>query len=160
MDEFVSSYTKRLDGKGRVSIPASFREILGRDGFEGLYCCSTLDGAAIDAGGLRLREMIRATLARFDPFSPEYQDFSSHLNGQSDVLTMDKEGRVILSQAMKARAGIGDRVTFVGQGYKFQIWDPERFSAYLEESRPRVRDMQRRLGASPPRPRSEPEERG
>ena len=51
MDRFVSHYTLRLDGKGRVSIPASFRAVLARDGFEGLYCYPALDRPAIDAGG-------------------------------------------------------------------------------------------------------------
>jgi MraZ protein len=36
MDRFVSNFTLRLDSKGRVSIPASFRSVLARDGFEGL----------------------------------------------------------------------------------------------------------------------------
>ena len=44
MDRFVSHYTLRLDAKGRVSIPGSFRAVLARDGFEGLYCYRTLTG--------------------------------------------------------------------------------------------------------------------
>src|SRR5882724_7891968 len=51
MDRFVSHYTLRLDAKGRVSIPAPFRAVLARDGFEGLYCYPTLDRPALDAGG-------------------------------------------------------------------------------------------------------------
>ena len=57
MDEFVSTFTNRLDAKGRVSIPASFRAVLVRDGFEGLYCCPTLDRQAVDAGGTATLEM-------------------------------------------------------------------------------------------------------
>ena len=56
MDEFVSTYTNRLDAKGRVSIPAPFRAVLAVDGFDGLYCCPTLDRQAVDAGGNRFRE--------------------------------------------------------------------------------------------------------
>ena len=48
MDRFVSHYTLRLDAKGRVSIPAPFRAVLARDGFEGLYCYPTLDRPALD----------------------------------------------------------------------------------------------------------------
>ena len=47
MDRFVSHYALRLDAKGRVSIPASFRAVLARDGFEGLYCYPTLDRPAL-----------------------------------------------------------------------------------------------------------------
>ena len=36
MDRFVSSFTNRLDAKGRVSIPAPFRQALAKDGFEGV----------------------------------------------------------------------------------------------------------------------------
>ena len=42
MDRFVSNYTLRLDAKGRVSVPAPFRAVLARDGFEGIYCYPTL----------------------------------------------------------------------------------------------------------------------
>ena len=55
MEDFVSTYTNRLDAKGRVSIPASFRAVLAVDGFDGLYCCPTLDRNAVDAGGNRFR---------------------------------------------------------------------------------------------------------
>ena len=51
MDRFVSNFTLRLDAKGRVSIPASYRAVLARDGFDGLYCYPALDQPAVDAGG-------------------------------------------------------------------------------------------------------------
>lgn len=146
MDEFVSTFTNRLDSKGRVSIPASFRSVLMRDGFEGLYCCPTLDQNAVDAGGHRLREQIRASLALFEPFSEDHEYLSTTLIGESEILKVDPEGRVALSEAIKAHAGIADTVTFVGQGYKFQIWEPSRFVAYRDEAKGRVRDLRRRLG--------------
>ena len=60
MDRFVSHYTLRLDAKGRVSIPAPFRAVLARDGFEGLYCYPALDRPALDAGGNALLAEIEA----------------------------------------------------------------------------------------------------
>lgn len=147
MDEFLSTFTNRLDSKGRVSIPAPFRAVLARDGFDGLYCCPTLDAQAVDAGGNRLREMIRANLSRFEPFSADYEDLSTTFNGESEVLRIDGEGRVILTDGIKARTGIADEVTFVGQGYKFQIWEPLRFGAYREEARNRVRMLRQAPGA-------------
>jgi MraZ protein len=148
MDEFVSTFTNRLDAKGRVSIPASFRSVLTRDGFEGLYCCPTLDQNAVDAGGHRLRTQISASLSRFEPFSEDHEFLSTTLIGESEILKIDGEGRVGLSEAIKAYAAIGDTVTFVGQGYKFQIWEPARFVAYRDEAKNRVRDLRRRLGTT------------
>jgi len=146
MDEFVSTFTNRLDAKGRVSIPAPYRSVLSRDGFEGLYCCPTLDRQAVDAGGNRLRDQIRTSLTLFEPFSEDHEYLSTTLIGESEILKIDQDGRVILTEALKAHAGIADAVTFVGQGYKFQIWEPDRFAAYREEAKARVRDLRKRLG--------------
>lgn len=145
MDEFVSTFTNRLDSKGRVSVPAAFRQVLVRDGFEGLYCCPTLDQNAVDAGGNRLLQQIRESLARFEPFSEDHEYLSTTLIGESEVLKLDAEGRVGLTETIKAHAGITDQVTFVGQGYKFQIWEPERFAAYRAEARERLRGLRRRM---------------
>lgn len=146
MDEFVSTFTNRLDSKGRVSIPAAFRSVLARDGFEGLYCCPTLDQNAVDAGGNRLREQIRSMLALFEPFSEDHELLSTTLIGESEVVRIDPEGRVAFSEAIRAHAGITDTVTFVGQGYKFQLWEPQRFLAYRDAAKTRVRELRRRLG--------------
>jgi MraZ protein len=147
MDEFVSTFTNRLDAKGRVSIPASFRLVLARDGFEGLYCCPTLDRKAVDAGGNSLRDTIRESLAQFEPFSEEYEQLSTTLIGESEILKIDQDGRTVLSQSIMEHAGVTDRVTFVGQGFKFQIWEPERFAEYREEAKERVRALRSQLGA-------------
>lgn len=146
-DRFVSNFTNRLDAKGRVSIPSSFRAVLARDGYEGLYVHPALDLAAFDAGGHALRETIDDILARFSPFSEEWESLSTALNGTSEVLKVDPEGRIMLSEALKAHTGIADAVTFVGHGHKFQIWEPQQFQAHLDAARARLRDVKRALGS-------------
>ena len=147
MDRFVSSYTLRLDTKGRVSIPAPFRAVLARDGFEGLYCYPTLDRPALDAGGNALLGEIETLIARFPPYSEEREQFSAALYGTSEVLKIDGEGRVVLSDALKAHAEITQAVAFVGLGHKFQIWEPDRFRAELAEATEKVRALKRLLGS-------------
>jgi MraZ protein len=146
MGRFVSNYTLRLDAKGRVSIPAPFRGVLTRDGFDGLYCYPALDRGALDAGGNALLAEIEALIARFPPYAEERDQFSVALFGTSETLKIDGEGRVILTEPLKAHAGIGDSVTFVGLGHKFQIWEPGRFRAQLAEATETVRTLKRRLG--------------
>src|SRR5436190_22914057 len=93
MDRFVSHYTLRLDAKGRVSIPAPFRAVLMRDGFEGLYCYPALDRPALDAGGNALLADIEALIAGFAPYSDERDQFSQALYATSEILKIDGEGR-------------------------------------------------------------------
>ena len=147
MDRFVLNTTLRLDSKGRVSIPASFRSVLGRDGFDGLYCYPALDRPAIDAGGKALMAEIEALIGRFTPFSDERERFALALYGTSQTLKMDGEGRVSLSESLKRHAGITEAVTFVGLGHKFQLWEPGRFSNELAEATDKVRALKSQLGA-------------
>ena len=68
MDRFVSNFTNRVDAKGRVSIPAGFRLVLGRDGFEGLYVHPALDMMALEAGGNEVLSDIDRLLSGLSPY--------------------------------------------------------------------------------------------
>ncbi len=147
MTGFVSRFTNRIDRKGRVSVPAAFRQVLVRDGFEGLYCYPSLDMNAVDAGGRGLLAEIEKRLARFEPFTEEHDFLSTAFYGLSEHLTMDAEGRIGLTETLREAAGITDEVTFVGQGYKFQIWEPQRYREHEAEARKRALAL-RRPGAN------------
>jgi MraZ protein len=152
MNRFVSNVTARLDSKGRVSIPAPFRSVLARDGFEGLYCYPTLDLAAIDAGGNALLAEIERLIDRYPPYSEEREEFLVALYGTSETLKIDGEGRVVLTDELKAHAGITDAVAFVGMGHKFQIWEPQRFRAHLAKATATVRARRPRSQDAGPNP--------
>ena len=102
MNRFVSNFTNKLDSKGRVSIPASFRAVLARDGFEGLYVHPALDAPALDAGGNVLLNEIDAFLSTLSPYSDERDQLSTALFGTSEILKVDPEGRVILTEYGKS----------------------------------------------------------
>ena len=141
MDRFVSHYTLRLDAKGRVSVPAPFRAVLKRDGFDGLYCYPAPDRPALDAGGKALMAANEALIASFSPASPERERLSLSLYGTSETLKFDREGRVTLTETLKAHAGISEAVTFVGLGHKFQIWEPDRFRSELAAATEQLRAL-------------------
>jgi len=147
MNRFVSNITLRLDSKGRVSIPASFRSVLTRDGFDGLYCYPALDRLAIDAGGNALMAEIENLIARFAPFSEPREQLALSLYGTSETLKLDGEGRVVLSESLKRHAGITDQVSFVGLGHKFQLWEPGRFVSELAKATQKVRALKAELGS-------------
>lgn len=147
MDRFVSNTTLRLDAKGRVSIPAAFRAVLARDGFDGLYCYPALDHPAVDAGGNALLVQIEALIGRFPPYSEEREEFLVALYGRSETLKIDGEGRVVLTDELKTHGGITDSVAFVGLGHKFQIWEPQRLRAHLAKATATVRSLTKRLGS-------------
>jgi MraZ protein len=150
MQRFVSNVVLRLDSKGRVSIPAAFRAVLTRDGFDGLYCYPALDQPAIDAGGNALMAEIEALIANQPLYSAARENLALALYGTSETLKVDAEGRVSLTGHFKDYAGISDEVAFVGLGHKFQIWEPGRFRAQLAEATGTVRALKAALGSQSP----------
>lgn len=146
MDQFVSTFTNRIDAKGRVSVPASFRTVLAKDGFEGIYCYPSLDDAALDAGGQRLVGKIQLLLEDIAPYSDERDHLAMALFGASEVLSLDQDGRIKIPQRLCGHAGLSSTVTFVGLGDKFQIWQPEKFSERFKEGRKKLSELKKLLG--------------
>lgn len=147
MDRFLSNTINKVDKKGRVSIPASFRPILGNA--NRLYTLNDVENPTVDAGGIELIERKEQQLEQVDPMSVDYDYFSFVLHGDSGELKIDGEGRVILSDSIRDHTGIHDRAAFVGRGHFFQIWAPEKFLAYRDEARKKVAEMRRAMsGAS------------
>ena len=162
MDRFVSTFTNRIDGKGRVSIPAAFRTVLERDRYAagtglGIYCYPSLDAPALDGGGERLARKIDGLLAGLPDYSDERDELSVALYGDVQVLAIDPDGRIVLPEKMRAHAGLAAEVTFVGLGDKFQMWEPKRFEERRTRARAKVDAHRRLLGANRPRVAPGPE---
>jgi MraZ protein len=148
MDRFVSTFTNKIDAKGRVSVPASFRAVLERDGYAGgVYCYPSLDAPALDAGGERLAKKIDGLLAGLPDYSDERDELSVALYGDVQVLTIDGDGRIVLPDALRAHANLDAAVTFVGLGDKFQMWEPARFEKRRAEARSKVQVTRKLFGA-------------
>ena len=141
VDRFLSHFTHRFDAKGRISIPAPFRQVLAQDGFAGIYAYPSLDAPALDCGGHALLSEVEALLATLSPYSPARDAFATALLGTSDILRMDGEGRISLDERLKSDLGLDVEAVFVGQGHKFQIWEPRRFRAHLEAARAQVKRL-------------------
>jgi MraZ protein len=149
MDRFVSTFINKIDAKGRVSVPASFRAIIERDGYAGggIYCYPSLDAPALDAGGQRLADNIDRLLDGLPDYSDERDELSVALYGDVHTLAIDQDGRIVLPEALRAHAGLSTHVAFVGLGRKFQMWEPARFEARRASAREKVRDHRRLFAA-------------
>jgi MraZ protein len=152
MDRFVSTFTNKIDAKGRVSIPAPFRAVLERDGYTqgtpgGIYCYPSLDAPALDAGGQSLAQTIDRLLAGLPDYSDERDELSVALYGDVQILQVDGDGRIVLPEALRTHAGLSTHVAFVGLGSKFQMWEPARFEERRARAREKVHEHRRLFGA-------------
>jgi len=146
---FISTVAGSLDSKGRVCIPAAYRQILATQNTGGVYVCPSFIDPALEAFGQSLLDDRSAKLATQDPFfSVDFDDEATALISRTQLLTPDEQGRVRLPDAMIAHAALKDRVVFVGKVQKFQIWDAERYAALEAESLARLRAKMARARAS------------
>jgi transcriptional regulator MraZ len=140
LSPFVSTVVNKLDAKGRVSVPAPFRQILAQQNLHGIYCVPSFFSPALDAFGEALLSDFQQRLSKLDPLFSEDYDAQAHaILGQSQFLNFDDEGRVRLPDELIAHAGITERVTFIGLNHKFQMWDPVRFEPVAKERIARAR---------------------
>ncbi|MBV9862842.1 MAG: division/cell wall cluster transcriptional repressor MraZ [Alphaproteobacteria bacterium] len=146
MGLFLSTYLLKVDRKGRVSVPATFRNALSsQPDPAAIFVFPSFRFAALEGGGSdRIEEMSRR-LEALDQFSDEHENLSL-LFADTHRLPFDGEGRVILPDNLKEFAHIGDEAAFVGRGASFQIWDPRRF----DEHRSATRDRSQRQGTTLP----------
>ena len=151
MDGFVATFANRLDQKGRVSVPAPFRAVLAR---EGRGRTSTAirrsTGPRSTAAARSCSQAIADRLGVFETFSEDHESLSTAFYGESRILKIDPDGRIVLPEEFRAYAGIADTAVFVGQGFKFQIWEPERFAERQRETRAHLRSVTRGLGQGNP----------
>lgn len=142
MSRFLGTHPNRLDSKGRVSIPAPFRaalRALSPDGTASLVLRPSHNHPCIEGWPAALFEALAAPLDRMDVFSEAHDDLSAALYADAYPLEADKEGRVVVPEALLAHAGIEDVLAFVGVGGRFQIWEPAAAQRRLAQAREAAR---------------------
>ena len=150
MDRFLSNWVNRIDAKGRVSVPAHFRSIVQKMGHSELYALRTLDNPALDVGGPDLLDRYEAEIARKDPFLQSTDDLSYFVHGDGAFLKLDQDGRITVTDFIREQTGAEQEIAFVGRGHFFQMWEPARFRAYVEDVRARLKALRNTPAAGRP----------
>lgn len=146
MQRFASNTVNRIDKKGRVSIPASFRAVLKNQSH--LHALMSVDHPVAEIAGPQMMELYQKRLEQMDPFSQAFDDWSFYLFGNASELKLDGEGRIQLNDGIREQTGIEDEVLFEGRGQSFWIWEPGKYEAYRTDARERVRELRRNLGSA------------
>ena len=134
MSLFLSSYENRLDTKGRISVPASFRAAINGEQFAGVVLFRSFTNNCIEGCTMsRMEQMAHAT-DKMGVFDSDLDDLSAMLFADARPLQFDVTGRIVIPNDLLQHAGITDAAVFVGRGNSFQIWNPSAFRATQEKS--------------------------
>ena len=122
-----------LDAKGRLAVPARYRDALTSSGGAqaepgGAGLVLTVDPSGCLLLYPRLAwEPIQARLMALSSFNTEIRRLQRLLVGHADDVDTDGAGRILVSPALRQYAGLDHRVVLVGQGNKFELWDETRW---------------------------------
>ena len=132
---FLSTYENKLDRKGRVSVPASYRSYLSNIGYNGVICYPSFNNQCIEAWPQDRIEKISTAIDSLNPFEEKKDYFSTSILSESINLQFDGEGRISLTPKLLKHAKIKNSMLFVGQGKTFQIWEPTIFEKFRVTAR-------------------------
>ena len=132
---FLSAYENKLDKKGRVSVPASFRNYLSNTGYNGIICFPSFNNQSIEAWPQDRIEKISNAIDSLNPFEEKKDYFATSILSESVNLQFDTEGRVSLTEKLLVHAKIKNNILFVGLGKTFQIWEPKVFEKFKVEAK-------------------------
>jgi MraZ protein len=130
---FLSTFTNKIDKKGRVSVPSTFRSAVSSSHFAGIVLYKPFNLDCIEGSDMSFLEQLSDSLyGDFGPFDPDQMSVATAILAGASQLGFDTEGRVVLPSDFCDFASINGAATFVGIGRKFQIWNPERYEVHKE----------------------------
>ena len=144
----MSSTVNKIDSKGRISIPAPFRSVLEFQGYPGVYLFPSFTSRAIDGGGQELMDQISLSVEKMQLFSEETDALSTALFSDTFSLSYDQDGRISLPELLIEHANLRESVIFVGQGRKFQMWNPDDFKLFKREAKIKALENRNLIGPS------------
>ena len=127
---FLSSFEKKIDKYGRVSVPATFRSHLSSLGYNGFITYPSFNHSALEACSQDRIEKLSTTIDSLNPFEEKRDFFATSILSESINLQFDSEGRTSLTPKLLKHAKIRNSMLFVGQGKTFQIWEPTIFEKF------------------------------
>lgn len=122
-----------LDNKGRLAVPAKYREDL-------LSLCAGQLVITTDPSKCLLLypqpvwEPIEQKLNSLSSFNPQTRSLQRLLVGNASDVEMDSAGRILVPPPLREFAGLTKDVVLVGQGAKFELWDDEKWSLQIENA--------------------------
>lgn len=148
---FLGSYEHSLDAKGRVSLPARFREVLSTLGDSRLVITTNVDpgSACLVAYPIHEWQAFQERIAGLPQFDEAVIRLKRlHIAGAAEV-SADRQGRILIPPVLRDYAGLERTVLFAGLGSNIEIWDRGRWEAErarAKESLVEINEALARLG--------------
>jgi MraZ protein len=123
---FMGKYNHTIDAKGRLIIPAKFREQLG----EAFVITNGNDGC-LNIYTEEDWETFLEKLQLLPTSNGDIRKIRRMLVAQAETVELDKQGRILVPTALRERAGLNKDVVLAGNIEKIEVWDKDRWEAEI-----------------------------
>ncbi len=123
---FLGTYEPRLDDKGRVILPARFREDM-----EGGVVLTRGQERCLYAFPAQEFESMTADLQRAPLASKQARDWVRVMLSGASKEIPDKQGRIVVPPNLRAYAGLDRDLAVIGAGARAEIWNADSWREYL-----------------------------
>lgn len=120
---FMGEYNHSIDAKGRIIVPAKFRESLGDE----FVVTQGLDGCLFVYPDEEWEKFVKEL--RGLPGSKEARQLQRYFMAGAALVEVDKQGRILLPLKLREQAKLEKDIVFVGVLSKIEIWSKERWDA-------------------------------
>ena len=136
---FRGRYQHTIDPKGRLSVPAKFRDVLAQ--YEGTLIVAPNDNA-LEVHPLEEWQRLENRINEQSQFDPEVRKLGRLYISRAKEVDLDGAGRILLPPDSRQQAGLGKDVTLVGPGRRyFEVWDRKRFEEYERTEQHKLPDL-------------------
>ena len=120
---FIGEYQYSLDSKGRINIPAKFRQSLSKDNNNTLVATRGQD-PCIWIYPIKEWKKIEDELRKLSSISGIHRTFVRQIARSATPSTCDKQGRIMISPSLLSYAGLNKEALILGMINKIEIWNP------------------------------------
>ncbi|MBO4902443.1 MAG: division/cell wall cluster transcriptional repressor MraZ [Lachnospiraceae bacterium] len=118
---FMGEYNHTIDAKGRLIIPAKYREELGE-----VFVITNGNDGCLNIYTKEAWETFLEKLLRL-PGNEDKRKMVRALVSQADSVELDKQGRILISPALRGKAGLDKDVVLAGAIDKIEVWDKSKW---------------------------------
>ncbi len=133
MHKFRGVSNLSLDAKGRIVLPARYREHLIEICNSQLVITIDTDQPCLLLYPINEWELIEEKIEALPSFNPTTRRIQRLLIGHATDVEVDGNGRMLLSNPLRDYAKLGKKVVLIGQGKKFELWDETLWSEKMGE---------------------------
>jgi len=126
------SSTAKIDSRGRLKVPASFRKLIEEHYGRSMFVTS-LDGSFVRVYPEPVWQELEAKLSSVPSMNPKRQKLLNWVNRWGQMAEMDGQGRILIHPEVRKAAEIRSEVRVLGQQKYLDVWNEEKFTKKLEE---------------------------